>query len=117
MLTELCQEIRNWFVRSTEDQHIGTFRITGGAIAAPFLVSGQYYRIIGSIFNDGIHQYGSEDDGELIDESWTGAVWALAIALTRRTFDSKLMSLLFNMLSRLVITFLPKSKCLLILCL
>ena len=37
-----------------------------------------------------------------------------AIALTRRTFVGKVMSLLFNMLSRLVITFLPRSKCLLI---
>ena len=36
------------------------------------------------------------------------------IALTRRTFVSKVMSLLFNMLSRLVITFLPRSKHLLI---
>ena len=36
------------------------------------------------------------------------------IALIRWTFDHKVMSLLFNMLSRLVITFLPKSKCLLI---
>ena len=34
------------------------------------------------------------------------------IALTRRTFVGKVMSLLFNMLSRLVITFLPRSKCL-----
>jgi len=33
------------------------------------------------------------------------------IALTRRTFVSKVMSLLLNMLSRLVITFLPRSKC------
>ena len=33
------------------------------------------------------------------------------IALTRRIFDSKVMSLLFNMLSRLVIAFLPRSKC------
>ena len=33
------------------------------------------------------------------------------IALTRRTFVDKVMSLLFNMLSRLVITFLPRSKC------
>ena len=32
------------------------------------------------------------------------------IALTRRTFVSKVMSLLFNMVSRLVITFLPRSK-------
>ena len=37
-----------------------------------------------------------------------------AIALTRQTFVSKVMSLLLNMLSRLVITFLPRSKCLLI---
>ena len=37
-----------------------------------------------------------------------------AIALTRRTFVDKVMSLLFNVLSRLVITFLPRSKCLLI---
>ena len=36
------------------------------------------------------------------------------IALTRQTFVGKVMSLLFNMLSRLVITFLPRSKCLLI---
>ena len=36
------------------------------------------------------------------------------IALTRRTFVGKVMSLLFNTLSRFVIAFLPKSKCLLI---
>ena len=36
------------------------------------------------------------------------------IAVTRRTFVDKVMSLLFNMMSRLVITFLPRSKCLLI---
>ena len=35
-------------------------------------------------------------------------------ALTRRTFVDKVMALLFDMLSRLVITFLPRSKCLLI---
>ena len=36
------------------------------------------------------------------------------IALTRQTLVGKVMSLLFNILSRLVITFLPRSKCLLI---
>ena len=39
------------------------------------------------------------------------------IALTRQTFVGKVMYLLFNMLSRLVITFLPRSKHLLISCL
>ena len=37
------------------------------------------------------------------------------IAVTRQTFVDKVMSLLFNLLSRLVITFLPRSKCILIL--
>ena len=41
---------------------------------------------------------------------WTGKT----IALTRQTFVGQVMSLLFNMLSRLVITFLPRSKCLFI---
>ena len=36
------------------------------------------------------------------------------ISSTRQTLVGKVMSLLFNMLSRLVITFLPRSKCLLI---
>ena len=36
------------------------------------------------------------------------------IALTRGTFVGKVISLLFNILSRLIITFLPRSKCLLI---
>ena len=36
------------------------------------------------------------------------------IALTTQTFVDKVMSLLFNMLSRLVIAFLPRNKCLLI---
>ena len=36
------------------------------------------------------------------------------IALTRQTFVGKVMSLLYNMMSKLVVTFLPRSKCLLI---
>ena len=36
------------------------------------------------------------------------------IAFTRQTFVDKVMALFFNMLSRLVLTFLPRSKCLLI---
>ena len=37
-----------------------------------------------------------------------------AIALTRQTFVGKVMSLIFNMLNRLVTAFFPRSKCLLI---
>ena len=48
--------------------------------------------------------------------SYPNVTTGKTIALTRRTFVSKVMSLLFNMLSRLVITFLPRSKRLLISC-
>ena len=45
--------------------------------------------------------------------SWIFQIWK-TIALTRWIFVSKVISLLFNMSSRLVIAFLPRSKCLLI---
>lgn len=73
MLTELCQELKNWFVR---EQHTGTFTISGGNITADFLRPGQYFRIMGSVFSDGVHQYPAAD---LPDETFDGAVWALAI--------------------------------------
>ena len=46
--------------------------------------------------------------------SHTYMITGKTIALTRRNFVGKVMSLLLNMLYRLVITFLPRSKCLLI---
>ena len=72
-LTELCQELHNWFDR---ERHHGSFEITGGNIVADFLQTGQYYRIVGSVFNDGVHQYPSAN---LKSETFDGAVWALAI--------------------------------------
>ena len=82
MLTELCQELRNWFpVRDKTGailSYPGVYEITGGALTAPFLLTGQYYRITGSIFNDGVHRFGDIND-QLVDETFEGTVWALAI--------------------------------------
>ena len=50
----------------------------------------------------------------IVQLSYPYMTTAKTIALTRRTFVGKVISLLFNMLSRLVITFLPRSKHLLI---
>ena len=50
----------------------------------------------------------------MVQLSYSYMITGKAIALTRRTFVGKVMSLLLNMLSRLVITFLPRSKRLLI---
>lgn len=75
MLTELCQELNNWF---DVDRYFGVFTIEDGELSAPFLQDGQYYRIYGSIFNDGVHKYGDESD-VLQDESFDGAVWEMAV--------------------------------------
>lgn len=75
MLEELMRECRNWFV-TQNGVHLGEFSIKGGSIALPFLRSGQYFRIVGSVLNDGVYQYG---DCALRDETFEGAVWAMAV--------------------------------------
>ena len=79
ILTEICAELRNWFV-VPNGVHIQTYTISGGSIAPlDFLQEGQYFRIIGSVFNDGVHQYPAAD---LTDEVFHGAVWAMAVPPT-----------------------------------
>ena len=75
MLTEILAYLRNDFVREI---HKGTFEIVGGKIAPlDFLIPNQYFRIVGSVLNDGVYCYG--DMLELLDETFVGEVWALAI--------------------------------------
>ena len=76
MLTEICAELRNWFV-VPNGRHFGKFEISGGSIAPlDFLQEGQYFRIVGSVFNDGVYQYPATS---LTDEVFEGAVWAMAV--------------------------------------
>ena len=76
MLTELLAEIRNYF-EVPNGRHFGTFEISGGSIAPlDFLQEGQYFRIIGSVFNDGVYQYPATS---LTDEVFEGAVWAMSL--------------------------------------
>ena len=109
MLTELCQELKNWF---DTERHFDTFKIEDGELSVDFLQDGQYYRIVGSVFNDGVYQFhipvteetqepessqepgepsedpenetqeaqdASEETPKLIDETFEGAVWAMAV--------------------------------------
>lgn len=79
MLTELCQELRNWFVRDDADRHYGTFQISGGVITpSDFLSANMYYRIQGSLFNDGVHKVGDAQD-TLVDETFNGTVSVMAV--------------------------------------
>ena len=76
MLTELLAEIRNYF-EVPNGRHFGKFTISGGSIAPlDFLQEGQYFRIVGSVFNDGVYQYPATS---LTDEVFEGAVWAMAV--------------------------------------
>ena len=79
MLTELCGSLHNWFVKSDDDKLIDTYIISGGVIAPSVdLQNGQYYRIIGSLFNDGVHKYGDDTD-KLTDETFEGAIWKMYV--------------------------------------
>ena len=76
MLTEICAELRNYF-EVPNGRHFGKFTISGGSIAPlDFLQDGQYFRIIGSVFNDGVYQYPASS---LTDEVFEGAVWSMAV--------------------------------------
>ena len=60
MLSELCHELKNWFEIT---QIFGTFEIKDGVISvykdgeALAMKNNQYYRIVGSVFNDGVWQF------------------------------------------------------------
>lgn len=79
MLTILCEYLRNWFDEECY-KVIGTITIADGGISVrnnPItLKNGQYFRIIGSVFNDGVHQFPDED---MSDEVFDGAVWEMKV--------------------------------------
>ena len=72
MLEQVLRYLKNWFVVSI---HSGEFAIEGNHLDFPYLREGQYFRIVGSVFNDGVYQY----PATLKDETFNGSVWALAI--------------------------------------
>lgn len=77
ILFELCQELKNWFCNIETDVHAGTYTIENGTLSLPFLQNGQYFRISGSVFNDGVYRYDGNLD--LKDESFIGTIWAMRI--------------------------------------
>lgn len=75
MLENVLRHLKNWFL-VPGGIHEGTYTTEGGGIDLPFLQNGQYFRICGSVLNDGLHCYPCED---LKTETFTGTVWALAV--------------------------------------
>ena len=108
MLEAILSHLNNWFA-APGGRHRGTFRIDCGVLEAGFLREGQYFRIRGSVYNDGLHRAagravpastsdeagvesgdiahgaGAEEEGgrdplsRLRDETFTGEIWALAV--------------------------------------
>lgn len=80
MLDQICAEIKNYFVVA---RYFGVFTIADGDIDLSELTTdnslqqGQYFRIVGSVFNDGVYKYGEELN--LTDEVFDGAIWTMAV--------------------------------------
>lgn len=72
-ISELCTELNNWFEREV---YSGTFEIRDGVLDVDFLLSDQYFRVAGSVFNDGVHKF---PDVQLTDETFSGEIWAMAV--------------------------------------
>lgn len=80
MLSNLCQELKNWFDRG-QPRIGGAFEISDGKITdiafTDVIQTNQYFRIIGSVFNDGVYKY--TNDLVLTDEIFVGSIWLMAV--------------------------------------
>ena len=90
LMTELCQELKNWFEK---DIKRGRFIVRDGELRiilsdgnevglGVYLQNNQYYRLVGSVFNDGVHQYTAtpnETDTLINEDAFDGAVWLMAV--------------------------------------
>lgn len=87
MLETVLEWLKNWFEVSRFE---GDFSIKGGELAPPydgFLQNGQYFRINGSVFNDGLHQWPTST---LSDEQFNGTIWTLAIPKSLISISSEM---------------------------
>lgn len=82
MLGEICRELNNWFDENpkagSKDRLFGEFVIKDGVIdlSETDIKPGQYFRIVGSVLNDGVYQHPASG---LTDETFDGAVWLMYV--------------------------------------
>lgn len=88
MLTELCQELKNWFAL---DKFKGRFTIQNGVLTPSVeLVENQFYRIIGSRLNDGVHKYGDVSDVLADEPEFDGYVWTMGVPKAVIDLDARI---------------------------
>lgn len=78
MLNEICAELKNYFCYD-EDRHIGDWQIEGGIITPSLDFQTDYFRIVGSRLNDGVHKVSDLTKNPLKDESFHGGIWIMSI--------------------------------------
>lgn len=73
MIEDVCKELKNYF-----DKEIifKSHTIKDGALTGIKIADGQYFRIAGSVFNDGVYQ---SPELNLKDETFEGGVWLMAV--------------------------------------
>jgi len=111
MLTEICENLHNFFDKNPDpyygtengtsvygaeylDRNEDDFTISTGGVISPLpstLVAGQYIRIVGSKFNDGIWLLsGTLTNASLVDETFSGVIYGLAIPRDLVALDTEI---------------------------
>lgn len=74
LMDEVCGKIRNYFVKKPDGIHRGKFTVSDGNIDCSFMQNGQYFRVVGSVFNDGVWRYPAT---EMTAETFRGEIWEM----------------------------------------
>lgn len=75
MLEAVLNSLHNWFIIPGAAR-CGTFEVASGTLDVDFLQCDQYYRIEGSVFNDGLHQH---PEANMTDETFCGTIYPMAV--------------------------------------
>lgn len=74
-LTSMCRIVNNYFVK---EKVSGMFELIPN-VAPISLIENQYFRIVGSIMNDGVYQNNAESLATLTAEEFQGEIWSMAV--------------------------------------
>ena len=76
MIEAICAHLHNFFTDETEPLS-GSWTIRDGTIdLSPYLITGQYFRVMGSVLNDGVYQY---PPAGMPDETFDGQIWPMKV--------------------------------------
>lgn len=85
LMTEICSNVRNYFAPTSKKDdlsyiHHGDYTIKDSTISGTdFLLPNQYFRITGSVLNDGVYRNTPDDLQSLEDETFKGAIWEMTV--------------------------------------